>query len=594
MIVIERIEIKNFRSIVSLDKGIKPNHLNIIVGKNDIGKSNFLKALNLFFNGETEIGTPFRFNDDFSKYAKTPIKKAREITIKIMFNNSRKYWKSENLIWEKRWRMGGLHKDSIKTRTGKTPSGRSGSLQWIKKLRFLYVPAIRGNQYFNYLMGELHDSLSEVNPKTFNDASDKFISGLKNQVLKLTNDISENLGYKSQIGLPSNFKLLFATLDFSLGKKNYEISLNKRGDGIKAQYIPVILKFIADHYKTVSGRGVIATDTIWGFEEPENNMEMANTFKLAQLFSKFSQDIQIFINTHSPAFYSIKNKKEKSTTLFLAKTNDNQELDDTKIIPIDKSDVRTLDREMGVLPIISSYIEREVEKSELSLKKVQDLETKLKNITIPVVITEGKTDVSILDKAWEILNPDRNIPFKLISVDNRTDNQGGTGGYPALNKFIESIRPDGKLHIALYDRDRPAIEKGYNKLSSNFSNKKIDNHLFKLHQNNKGVAILLPTPNDLLKFEETQNLCIEFYFDIPILKRKLEGKGLDIRKGTIIIKNSRGIELRTEEVDEEEEYQIKGGKDYFATKIVPSLDQNDFRRFKILFDLIEELVNRYS
>lgn len=51
MILIERIEIKYFRSFGEKNvkiAGIKD--LNIFSGSNDVGKSNVLKALNLFFN----------------------------------------------------------------------------------------------------------------------------------------------------------------------------------------------------------------------------------------------------------------------------------------------------------------------------------------------------------------------------------------------------------------------------------------------------------------------------------------------------------------------------------------------------------------
>ena len=92
-------------------------------------------------------------------------------------------------------------------------------------------------------------------------------------------NIAIELGYSSQIGMPAHFKSLFSTLDFSLNKGGVMVSLNKRGDGIKAQHIPIILKFIANHYKSISGKAVINPDIIWGFEEPENNMEMGNTFK---------------------------------------------------------------------------------------------------------------------------------------------------------------------------------------------------------------------------------------------------------------------------------------------------------------------------
>ncbi len=46
MLKIKNIKIKNFRSIVDID--IDTDKLNIFVGLNDAGKSNVLKALNLF------------------------------------------------------------------------------------------------------------------------------------------------------------------------------------------------------------------------------------------------------------------------------------------------------------------------------------------------------------------------------------------------------------------------------------------------------------------------------------------------------------------------------------------------------------------
>ena len=387
MIIINSIEIYNFRSIVRLERGITPNHLNIIVGQNDIGKSNFLKALNLFFNGETDIGSPFRFKDDFSNYAITPNKKAPEVTIKLHFNTSERYKNSEDLIWTKVWRKDGLHADEIYTKGGANPSKKSGALQWVKKVKYKYVPAVRGNEYFNYLMGDLHDALSEINPSAFNDASSKFIDGLKSQVSLLVNEITAKLGYSSEIGMPSDFKMLFSTLDFSLNKDGNMVSLNKRGDGIKAQHIPVILKFIANHHKSVSGRAIINPETIWGFEEPENNMEMGNAFKLAKIFASFSHDIQIFINTHSPAFYLLAKDNVKVTSLFLVRA----EITDlsTKLIEVNVDDIDLLDEEVGVLPIISEHIKKEVELRQAAEQKALEL-SMLESKTKYLVLTEDQ------------------------------------------------------------------------------------------------------------------------------------------------------------------------------------------------------------
>lgn len=48
-IFIKKIEIRNFRSIRNIL--INVDNYNTFVGLNDVGKSNLLKALNLFFNG---------------------------------------------------------------------------------------------------------------------------------------------------------------------------------------------------------------------------------------------------------------------------------------------------------------------------------------------------------------------------------------------------------------------------------------------------------------------------------------------------------------------------------------------------------------
>lgn len=416
MIIISSIEINNFRSIVKLDKGLNPNQLNIIVGQNDIGKSNFLKALNLFFNGETEIGNSFRFIDDFSKYAITPNKKAEEVKIKITFKAPTRFKDKENFVWTKIWRKEGLSINEIKTQSGKEPSGRSGTLQWVKKIKFKYVPAIRGSEYFNYLMGDLHDALSEINPGAFNDASEKFVDGLKTQVELLVENITTELGYSSQIGMPSDFKLLFSTLDFSLNKGGAMISLNKRGDGIKAQHIPIILKFIANHYKSIAGKAVINPDTIWGFEEPENNMEMGNAFKLSKIFANFSEDLQIFINTHSPAFYSLAKEFTTKTNLYLVKS-ENEKIG-TKLNFVDVDNIQIFDKEVGLLPIITDYISKEVELRQSAEKKAEEL-SKLKSNTKILVLSEDK-DLTYVKKIFEIQNYDMTTT-EFISYESRSN-----------------------------------------------------------------------------------------------------------------------------------------------------------------------------
>ncbi len=59
MKLIQQIKIENFRSI-EIETIQNVGEFNILVGKNSSGKSNVLRALNLFFNGEVEPGNrPF-------------------------------------------------------------------------------------------------------------------------------------------------------------------------------------------------------------------------------------------------------------------------------------------------------------------------------------------------------------------------------------------------------------------------------------------------------------------------------------------------------------------------------------------------------
>ena len=81
MKLITEIEIENFRSIKKCKiAGIKD--FNALFGLNNSGKSNILRALNLFFNNETDKGQDLDFDSDFHQSLS---KKRREIKISVKF-----------------------------------------------------------------------------------------------------------------------------------------------------------------------------------------------------------------------------------------------------------------------------------------------------------------------------------------------------------------------------------------------------------------------------------------------------------------------------------------------------------------------------
>lgn len=103
MNIIEQIEIKNFRSIGNRKKEsykvIKCQDLNIISGANDSGKSNILRALNLFFNKKTDLVNFFNFEKDFFKKQLDDENEIKEevVTIKIWFRNPKNKDKNKTL-----------------------------------------------------------------------------------------------------------------------------------------------------------------------------------------------------------------------------------------------------------------------------------------------------------------------------------------------------------------------------------------------------------------------------------------------------------------------------------------------------------------
>jgi AAA15 family ATPase/GTPase len=101
MNIIEQIEIKNFRSFGNRKKEsykvTKCQPLNIISGANDSGKSNILRALNLFFNKKTDLINFFDFDKDFFKRESIDDLEIKEelVTIKVWFNNPKNKGKNQ-------------------------------------------------------------------------------------------------------------------------------------------------------------------------------------------------------------------------------------------------------------------------------------------------------------------------------------------------------------------------------------------------------------------------------------------------------------------------------------------------------------------
>lgn len=319
---ITKVDVRNFRSVRNLS--LSPGELAVLVGKNDSGKSNVLRALNLFFNGRTMPADGLDFEIDHNVF-NNPNRRAKEISIKLEITMPESYrtTNGDYVVWERRWRAEGLVFDEYSgRRRAAGPRGgtrvetieiptQSNAHALLRNINFVYVPAIKDLEYFSVLRASIYDIIAEVADREFRNSSQDFEKSISYQLEDLTNQITASLGFRSRLALPKDLSHIFESLDFL--SEGQDISLDARGDGIKARHIPLILKFMADKKRGLQVRGAQPHTFIWGYEEPENNLELSSCVELADQFWGFIDHgvSQIFLTTHSPVFYNLHRKQEE-------------------------------------------------------------------------------------------------------------------------------------------------------------------------------------------------------------------------------------------------------------------------------------------
>lgn len=107
--MIGKVEIQYFRSIYRVTIS-DINDINIFSGKNDAGKSNVLKALNLFFNNYIVYDGDYSFKENYNlqrleEVRKETVKGKQFIQIKITFRRGKQFEKTlpESFTVSKKW-----------------------------------------------------------------------------------------------------------------------------------------------------------------------------------------------------------------------------------------------------------------------------------------------------------------------------------------------------------------------------------------------------------------------------------------------------------------------------------------------------------
>ena len=606
MSLIRKVNIRYFRSVYTATLN-RCKDLNIISGQNDAGKSNILKALNLFFNSNTEWNKAFDFYKDLSiqrlqQVRKETVKGKQFVSIDVEFEHPTNYQQSlpPTFTVKRTWlRDSDRYRESnnIDNPTNRRllPStletARRFLSQFLNRIHFEYVPAVKDRLYFSHLLSTLQARLLDSSLDTATTpVVDDLAEHIQSQIGQLQSDFKRATKLDMLIEPPQELAYLFQSFQVSTNLSEGTIPLLVRGDGIQALYVPSVLNYIASRSHDFF---------VWGFEEPENSLEYSHISSLAHDFEHiYSKNAQIFIASHSPAFVSF---RDTSTVCYRAfKVEDVTENSQVWPEKGTKEHGEFLMRELGVLQIQKEIHEQYAEKlsqhNEL-MTRYNQLQNEIREQSKPLLLVEGKYDKAIIESVWKILFFDSDIPF-IIRVADPAANKpgGGAAGAESVKTMVEALHPDEcRKAIGLFDRDDEGL-KCFNKLSNNFHLDQ-SNRDVKRHRNGLAYALLLPTPDFREDYATAKNLTIECMFPDDVVHRQTEdGHGLKFSQPTITVRaGNKVVDLDQQEIDNlltnRPGYDfIESGKDVFSEHIVPNCTQAECESFRPFFTILSELM----
>lgn len=581
MIVLKRIHIKNFRSIV--DATIELDDFNFFVGKNDSGKSNVLKAINLFFNKRTDYDTPFNFAVDYSKFAKRSIHQAKEIMIALDVQMPATFKDGGIKTWTKIWRKEGLYSDNA---TELFSRGTKGTT-FLSRIKYMYVPAIKSADYFKYLLSQVYDSMTEVADSALKDLNKKYSSELQEITHGLSENLQNVLHMRSDIQMPRELSTLFKDLSFSTTDKFVKnVDLNQRGDGIKARHIPSILNFMQENMEENRAKNTVSYNFIWGFEEPENGVEYSLCYEMAEELYDYRKKCQLLITTHSPAIYAIKNR-EATRCYYVSKKESGATAYDTDI------SVDEINQKIGLMPLIAPYLMEQKTKYDDELKNlesvIEKLQEKYKQATEQIVIlAEGKTDIKHLKVAFSHIDDPHGILSKISYYDFENQVLGADDLTPLLKK-LASIPAKGVIYLAMFDRDKHNEEGEYRKVSKNV------------------YRFNIPALNNAERNVDDKISIEHYYTNAEIqaetgkghlyMGKDFDEYGMSIDKNLFYSKFSRCKVLPNQIVDsgcsrieKTSEKRTLCSKNDFAEYVASNPEKFNFENFKLIYELIYKII----
>ena len=318
---LKKIEIKRFRSInnLSLELDTECNFISIC-GPNNVGKTNVLRALNLFFNPNN-----YSFAED-APYLKQHTRGgtiSTEIFLTIEDNDNsyvieRKFELKKGTIDVSEAINKLIPPTKRKKEYQKKPIDKAEIKKILDKFVFFYIPAINisfpklidliindvyelefEKSRFSGLKGELKKSFNE-----YNSGLVEILNQLASEINPLFQQFNLNwtVEFKSNAEVKKFQDLISQDISFYINDKSIFNNENK-GSGLQK------LGFILLHQKIIEKLSKSKKNIIFCIDEPDAFLHRGLQLKLKEVLYSISNKHQVFVATHSPEFIDSINLK---------------------------------------------------------------------------------------------------------------------------------------------------------------------------------------------------------------------------------------------------------------------------------------------
>lgn len=318
--------VKNYRSIIEANKIPLQDNVTVLLGKNNEGKSNILKALNVameILKEHAEHRTRIRrYSTIYDWHTDYPIscqtgrrtQKYSEFILEFKLTNE----EIEGFYKKIGNHLNGSLPIQIRIDSANTPvikvikkglgskslndKSKKIALYIAQNIEYNYIPAVRTDSESIDIIGrQIRQSLAPLEKeakykealKALRDLREPILTKLANDIHVVLNEFIPNITSVS-INVDDNLFMLRRSLDYSIKiDDGAKTDLQNKGDGVKSLVALGLLKNIT---YTPNAASIVA------IEEPESHLHPEAIAALRKTIYDLSKTNQVIISTHNPIF----------------------------------------------------------------------------------------------------------------------------------------------------------------------------------------------------------------------------------------------------------------------------------------------------